>query len=30
MKITVIGASGLIGTKVVELLKDEGHDGTPD
>jgi uncharacterized protein YbjT (DUF2867 family) len=26
MKITVIGASGLIGTKVVERLKAEGHD----
>jgi uncharacterized protein YbjT (DUF2867 family) len=26
MKITVVGASGLIGTKVVELLKSEGHD----
>jgi uncharacterized protein YbjT (DUF2867 family) len=26
MKITVVGASGLIGTKVVESLKDEGHD----
>ena len=26
MKITVIGASGLIGTKVVEVLKGEGHD----
>ena len=26
MKITVVGASGLIGTKVVELLKAEGHD----
>ncbi len=26
MKITVIGASGLIGTKVVEVLKREGHD----
>jgi uncharacterized protein YbjT (DUF2867 family) len=26
MKITVIGASGLIGTKVVELLTAEGHD----
>ena len=26
MKITVIGASGLIGTKVVEVLKAEGHD----
>jgi uncharacterized protein YbjT (DUF2867 family) len=26
MKITVFGASGLIGTKVVELLKDQGHD----
>jgi len=26
MKITVIGASGLIGTKVVDLLTAEGHD----
>ena len=26
MKITVIGASGLIGTRVVEVLKREGHD----
>jgi uncharacterized protein YbjT (DUF2867 family) len=26
MKITVVGASGLIGTKVVEVLKQEGHD----
>ncbi len=26
MKITVMGASGLIGTKVVEVLKTEGHD----
>ena len=26
MKITVIGASGLIGTRVVEVLKGEGHD----
>ena len=26
MKITVVGASGLIGTKVVEVLKKEGHD----
>ena len=26
MKITVVGASGLIGTKVVELLKADGHD----
>ena len=26
MRITVIGASGLIGTKVVELLKIEGHE----
>jgi len=26
MKITVVGASGLIGTKVVELLKAEGND----
>jgi uncharacterized protein YbjT (DUF2867 family) len=26
MKITVIGASGLIGTKVVDLLAAEGHD----
>lgn len=26
MKITVIGASGLIGTKVVDLLTNEGHD----
>jgi uncharacterized protein YbjT (DUF2867 family) len=26
MKITVVGASGLIGTKVVEVLKHEGHD----
>jgi len=26
MKITVIGASGLIGTKVVDLLTKEGHD----
>jgi uncharacterized protein YbjT (DUF2867 family) len=26
MKITVVGASGLIGTKVVDLLKAEGHD----
>ena len=26
MKITVMGASGLIGSKVVELLKAEGHD----
>ncbi len=26
MKITVVGASGLIGTKVVEFLKDQGHD----
>jgi uncharacterized protein YbjT (DUF2867 family) len=28
MKITVIGASGLIGTRVVELLRNEGHDVT--
>jgi uncharacterized protein YbjT (DUF2867 family) len=26
MKITVMGASGLIGTKVVELMKGQGHD----
>ena len=26
MKITVVGASGLIGTKVVDLLTAEGHD----
>ncbi len=26
MKITVVGASGLIGTKVTELLKSQGHD----
>ena len=26
MKITVVGASGLIGTKVVGLLEDEGHE----
>ena len=26
MRITVVGASGLIGTKVVERLKDAGHD----
>lgn len=26
MKVTVAGASGLIGTKVVELLKSQGHD----
>ena len=26
MKITVVGASGLIGAKVVEILKSEGHD----
>jgi len=26
MKITVVGASGLIGTKVVEVLQGEGHD----
>jgi uncharacterized protein YbjT (DUF2867 family) len=26
MKITVVGASGLIGTKVVEVLNNEGHD----
>jgi uncharacterized protein YbjT (DUF2867 family) len=26
MKITVVGASGLIGTKVVEVLRSEGHD----
>ena len=26
MRITVVGASGLIGTKVVELLKSQGHD----
>jgi uncharacterized protein YbjT (DUF2867 family) len=26
MKITVVGASGLIGTKVVEVLKSEGND----
>ncbi|MDT5281439.1 MAG: hypothetical protein QOJ20_2634, partial [Mycobacterium sp.] len=26
MKITVIGASGLIGTKVVDLLTAEGHE----
>ncbi len=26
MKITVVGASGLIGSKVVEVLKREGHD----
>ena len=26
MKITVVGASGLIGTKVVDVLKAEGHD----
>ena len=25
MKITVVGASGLIGTKVVEVLKTDGH-----
>jgi uncharacterized protein YbjT (DUF2867 family) len=26
MKVTVVGASGLIGTKVVELLSSDGHD----
>jgi uncharacterized protein YbjT (DUF2867 family) len=26
MKITVVGASGLVGTKVVEILKREGHE----
>ena len=26
MKITVVGASGLIGTRVTELLKSQGHD----
>jgi uncharacterized protein YbjT (DUF2867 family) len=26
LKITVVGASGLIGTKVVEVLKSQGHD----
>jgi uncharacterized protein YbjT (DUF2867 family) len=26
VKITVVGASGLIGTKVVEVLRSEGHD----
>lgn len=26
MKITVVGASGLIGTRVVEVLKHDGHD----
>ncbi len=26
MKITVVGASGLIGTKVTELLRSQGHD----
>jgi uncharacterized protein YbjT (DUF2867 family) len=26
MKITIVGASGLIGTKVTKLLNDEGHD----
>src|SRR5918999_2996971 len=26
MKITVVGASGLIGTKVVQILKSQGHD----
>jgi uncharacterized protein YbjT (DUF2867 family) len=26
MKITVVGASGLIGTKVVDLLRSQGHD----
>jgi uncharacterized protein YbjT (DUF2867 family) len=26
MKVTVMGASGLIGAKVVELLKKQGHD----
>ena len=26
MKITVVGASGLIGTKVVEVLESQGHD----
>ena len=26
MKVTVVGASGLIGTRVVEMLKQEGHD----
>jgi phosphoglycerate dehydrogenase-like enzyme len=26
MKITVIGATGLIGSKVVDLLKENGHD----
>jgi len=26
MKVTVVGASGLVGTKVVEVLKKEGHD----
>jgi len=26
MRITVVGASGLIGTKVTELLKSQGHD----
>lgn len=29
MKITVIGASGLIGSKVVELLTAEGHQAVP-
>src|SRR5687767_10360076 len=26
MKITIVGASGLIGTKVVELLRADGHE----
>jgi uncharacterized protein YbjT (DUF2867 family) len=26
VKVTVVGASGLIGTKIVEVLKDEGND----
>ena len=29
VKITVVGASGLIGTKVVEHLRNEGHDVVP-
>ena len=29
MKITVIGASGLIGTKVVQLVTAEGHQAVP-
>ncbi|HEY7054738.1 MAG TPA: LysR family transcriptional regulator, partial [Mycobacterium sp.] len=29
MKIAVIGASGLIGTKVMEILAAEGHQAVP-